>query len=260
MKRNARLANMIEKEAKRLKIHEREDKVVLDIAENNVMKTEEIVALFNEFIKNTSKAIAKNEIDYLDIIVSYGYINDELDKIVSEEEFMNDLEKHTEDIKKINTLYLDAVGNVLLGFGINDYRQFSTQVRILQEKFYTKAKNVVNVDIERSNKKINEVTRNAFALIKDLFKDFGDFEEEEIDIAEIETDLMRYEYIGDYRRLNSLAKENGYKFKSQKGDHAKYEDEEGNVVIIPQGRDVGYGLSIRIQKDIKKTLVGKGVR
>ena len=35
------------------------------------------------------------------------------------------------------------------------------------------------------------------------------------------------------RKMIELAEENGYKFKSQKGSHRKYQDDEGNILIIP---------------------------
>lgn len=64
-----------------------------------------------------------------------------------------------------------------------------------------------------------------------------------------------YKFIDDYKELNSLAESNGYVYIRSKGDHGIYKNKKGEVVVIPQGRVIGKGLSIRIQKDI---LVNRG--
>lgn len=53
----------------------------------------------------------------------------------------------------------------------------------------------------------------------------------------------------DYKSLNKLAIENGYTFDRQSGDHAQYV-KDGKIVTIPQGRPIGKGLSMKIQKSI----------
>lgn len=52
------------------------------------------------------------------------------------------------------------------------------------------------------------------------------------------------------RDLNRLAKRNGYKKVRQTGDHGIFKCENGSILVIPQGRRVGKGLSIKIQKSI----------
>ena len=64
-----------------------------------------------------------------------------------------------------------------------------------------------------------------------------------------EKSLGRLEYIDDYRKLNKLAIDNGFEYVRCKGDHGIYKNENG-LVVIPQGRSVGKGLSIKIQKAI----------
>jgi len=59
----------------------------------------------------------------------------------------------------------------------------------------------------------------------------------------------KLEYIDDYRRLNKLASDNGFKYVRCRGDHGIFKNENG-LVVIPQGRTVGKGLSFKIQKAI----------
>lgn len=74
----------------------------------------------------------------------------------------------------------------------------------------------------------------------------------ELDIEDTcieEDDLGKLNYISDYKKLNKLAVDNGFEFVRCKGDHGIYKSESG-IVVIPQGRTVGKGLSIKIQKAI----------
>lgn len=57
-------------------------------------------------------------------------------------------------------------------------------------------------------------------------------------------------YIDDYRELNSLAERHGYVHKRDNGDHGIFINNECKVIVIPQGRRVGKGLSIHIQKAV----------
>ena len=64
-----------------------------------------------------------------------------------------------------------------------------------------------------------------------------------------EKNLGKLEYIDDYKKLNKLAVDNGFEYVRCRGDHGIYKNENG-LVVIPQGRSVGKGLSIKIQKAI----------
>lgn len=79
-----------------------------------------------------------------------------------------------------------------------------------------------------------------------------DGSEEDLEIVEDAEECLdvSYNYIGDYKDLNRLAESNGFVFNRQAGDHAHYKNSEGYIVTIPQGRVVGKGLSICIQKQI----------
>ncbi|MGL5767635.1 MAG: type II toxin-antitoxin system HicA family toxin [Sarcina sp.] len=53
-----------------------------------------------------------------------------------------------------------------------------------------------------------------------------------------------------YKELNSLAEELGYRLDRCKGDHGVFIQEGKENVIIPQGREIGKGLQLKILKDL----------
>lgn len=69
---------------------------------------------------------------------------------------------------------------------------------------------------------------------------------------ELEEDRYQSLQIYDYRSLNKLAKRSGFSKVRQKGDHGIFKDEDGTIAVIPQGRNIGKGLSCKIQKTLAK--------
>lgn len=61
---------------------------------------------------------------------------------------------------------------------------------------------------------------------------------------------VTYKLLDNYKDLNKLANDNGFSYVRANGDHGIFKNSKGDVVVIPQGRSVGKGLSIRIQKSI----------
>lgn len=60
----------------------------------------------------------------------------------------------------------------------------------------------------------------------------------------------RYSKLYRSRELNKLARDYGYRKVRQRGDHGVFKREDGHIVIIPQGRSIGKGLSCKIQKHV----------
>lgn len=70
-----------------------------------------------------------------------------------------------------------------------------------------------------------------------------------IDKDNANTSHIKREYIDDYKKLNKLALSNGFEYVRCNGDHGIYKNNNG-IVVIPQGRTIGKGLSLKIQKMI----------
>lgn len=60
-------------------------------------------------------------------------------------------------------------------------------------------------------------------------------------------------YIDYYKDLNKLAMNNNYTMIRAKGSHGIFSNGKGNIIVIPQGRTIDKGLSLKIQKDILKS-------
>lgn len=73
----------------------------------------------------------------------------------------------------------------------------------------------------------------------------------------VEEGKQPYSYIADYRSLSILAKNKGFDLIRCNGDHGIFRNNKGHVVVIPQGRKIGKGLSIKIQKNLNGIGLGK---
>lgn len=59
-------------------------------------------------------------------------------------------------------------------------------------------------------------------------------------------------YINEYKVLNKIAYDNGFKLVRVVGSHGVFKNQFGKIIIIPQGRSIGKGLSLKIQEDIMR--------
>lgn len=99
---------------------------------------------------------------------------------------------------------------------------------------------------------IDNIGDKSFIVNEEELKDLLDMEGSyaELVAEPIKKDKAKPKKTFDYKCLNKLAIENGYVFDRQSGDHAQYV-KDGKAITIPQGRSIGKGLSMKIQKSIK---------
>lgn len=104
----------------------------------------------------------------------------------------------------------------------------------------------------------------VLSLIENIKTDYSSFSErylsyqDEVEEKEIlkecnsnnDKQSPRIDYIDDYRRLSKMAIDSGYSLIRSNGDHGIFRNIDGDVVVIPQGRRIGKGLSLKIQKII----------
>ncbi|WP_304428027.1 type II toxin-antitoxin system HicA family toxin [uncultured Clostridium sp.] len=86
--------------------------------------------------------------------------------------------------------------------------------------------------------------------IHDSIIEFAEDDEEFDEIKNSCDNIADYKYIDDYRQLNKLAELKGFKYERSNGDHGIFKNDKGRIVVIPQGRNVGKGLSLKIQKSL----------
>lgn len=93
---------------------------------------------------------------------------------------------------------------------------------------------------------------NVFQV--DLIEYTDELESLETNVVSIDNHLEdNISYIDDYKDLNKLAMNNNYTMIRAKGSHGIFSNGKGNIIVIPQGRTIGKGLSLKIQKDILKS-------
>ena len=103
----------------------------------------------------------------------------------------------------------------------------------------------------------NRIISNTIQMLHDLYEivlDSSSLDMGDLDLSSYDEDNISYvedkiDYIDDYRKLNKLASDNGFKYIRCKGDHGIFKNNNG-LVVIPQGRSIGKGLSFKIQKAI----------
>lgn len=157
-------------------------------------------------------------------------------------------DKFKSEIYDISRIYIEATamfseGGMREGFG-KSYcfvAKFRNDLYKWIEDFI-----VLNIDeLLEIHTKLGEGLEYVFTYIQEL-------ENENEELNEIIKDVKRFSYVASSKDLQNTAIENGYEFKSQCGSHMKYEHKESKkCVIIPlHNKDMGYGISMAIQKQI----------
>jgi predicted RNA binding protein YcfA (HicA-like mRNA interferase family) len=139
------------------------------------------------------------------------------------------------------------------------------------EDFFLNLANIIVLNIDSINFKVDETSIMDYDDIIDLVEKLFAFDENVKDKIlnklieantgnrELEKEIIIvvernkrnkvYKYIGDWNELNSIAEQKGFTLTRCKGDHGIFNHKETNkMVVIPQNRRIGKGLSLKIQK------------
>lgn len=121
-----------------------------------------------------------------------------------------------------------------------------------------KSVNVCDILIEEVNNVVRSIRDNVIGLMPENKTEDDEHTEEDLDVLsnligtlvdeKSNEETTEYTYIDSYRELNKLAENKGYVQIRNNGDHGIFSNNKGEVIIIPQGRSIGKGLSFRIQK------------
>ncbi|MGL5066458.1 MAG: hypothetical protein ACRC6T_01335 [Sarcina sp.] len=108
------------------------------------------------------------------------------------------------------------------------------------------------VEFMIANKCSKEMIESMKGYIDDVASN-ADTKEEEILFTKEERKPTHRSYIHrTYKELNTMAVDSGYKLIRCHGDHGIFSNDSGEVMIIPQGRDIGKGLQIQIVKKLSQ--------
>ena len=176
------------------------------------------------------------------------------------EKLVDDIQEMPEEIFSV---YSDLIDNEnCIGLTIDMVTEKLNGIATLRQVQKEFAKIADSVD-DRMNEQIRE---SASEIVDDLnnklYEIVGGFGYEydrmvdllEERIAELEfeddTELVK---ITDRREIEKMVKEKGYTYKSQKGSHMKYQNENGQCIIIPRhnSKDIDRGLAYEIQRQMR---------
>lgn len=220
---------------------------------------------------------------------SKEFIESFIDSISSEEKTSIDKECLEEVIKEVFSIYYNHIDAHYLFLGheylssclkksLEDLKEKECvcKLMILDSTFVKVSFHKINFLFNKvresseyaSNIFSEEVTPNLMYRLKDrIIKNTLNILEElyEVVVNELDFDICEFiednneeessyqggklDYIDDYKKLNKLATDNGFNYVRCKGDHGIFKNGNG-LVVIPQGRTVGKGLSFKIQKAI----------
>ena len=168
----------------------------------------------------------------------------------------DDICNHSAQVNALALAHAEALNKLQDSYPYVEYRfltgacdRFTLTCNSHQNKYWQmnweEFMSAVNEPFLKAQHKMHKVARRF-----GLFNDVNELLEEE----EVVTDTgeVIVKKILDRKELQKRVRECGYSFKSQTGSHRKYEDEDGNVVIVPiHAEDIGKGLSYKIQKEMQ---------
>lgn len=140
--------------------------------------------------------------------------------------------------------YYSATGN-------NKYKnEYKINCRFMESKFTT----ILNLIQSEIFSDYIDTLGNLEKLVETyepILFDNSNSELEKCREIEHTVENVTLENMYNYRDLNELASSYDFIKVGQTGSHAQFKHSDGRLITIPQGRDIGKGLSIKIQKDIK---------
>lgn len=202
----------------------------------NIVKSSEYTDLTLQLVKTIKELVTNIEKESYKIILEninlYGVKEPKKIKF-----FLTDLENALIDIKHSTFKNYEEF--------IADY-MYNITLHLITE-INSSAKGIITFTYIESFEKSSPYIQVTYISSNKIIKD--DLVECKISEQTIQSHLT------DYKDLNSMAKNNGYKYTRSSGGHGIFENESGHIIVIPQGRPIGKGLSLKIQKDILYTKV-----
>lgn len=241
-------ANAIKKLAKRMGVQQKINDLYDLVAEDINLTYNRIKKEFSELEVELNSVLTSDMEDEQTIEFCKHYIDINIMLECMFDLVSNIEDKFKSEIYDISRIYIEATamfseGGMREGFG-KSYcfvAKFRNDLYKWIEDFI-----VLNIDeLLEIHTKLGEGLEYVFNYIQEL-------ENENEELNEIIKDVKRFSYVASSKDLQNTAIENGYEFKSQCGSHMKYEHKKSKkCVIIPlHNKDMGYGISMAIQKQI----------
>lgn len=217
-------------------------------AENNSIKAKEIMKeSFPLVIKYSRK-----HIQYVHDIYYQAYNSTGVSKFKVDGEFKIKTMQHK--VMTILRIAVDGVLESLLDLTVDFIRAYRDRLSLLG------VSEQIVFERDKDDTKVLEQHKRLFgeSVYNFNYKDTRSGEVYKLQRESIESndpilETIETSKIFSYRKLNKLAEDNDFICVRQKGDHAQFKRQDGSLVTIPQGRLIGKGLSIQIQKQIQQS-------
>lgn len=144
-----------------------------------------------------------------------------------------------------NYLYLECFSEQiarkkLMNFNENLFNDAQGYIDIYYEEYFEYVKSFIKDNADTIDKAIRdcleENNKNTTYEYNDIFD---------------KKNITEHKYIDKYQELNKMAERKGFVHVRNNGDHGVFINRKSNkVIVIPQGRKIGKGLSFLIQKQI----------
>lgn len=188
-----------------------------------IAEAEEILEKYKEIYENETKELRLTVCEYVsNVLSSVNFFN--LDSIVN--------------LKRASTFISKQEGLVLISH--------LNKLKIMLMNFSKENLDFITPDLLI----YFTATENRIAEIKD---EIAKNEQKNISIKKINKKIAKYKKAFNFKDINKIAEEAGFQKVRQNGDHGIFKKLDGTTIVIPQGRNIGKGLSFKIQKDIENS-------
>lgn len=235
------LYNLVNKHME-LKLEPLTESVNKMVSEDKEFRTKTLNLLIYEIRRemnfcNTIRALNKKPIPEVENFSLILYWVKQSRRVVNES-----IPAYTKILSKVYSNVYSRTGNNRLK------TELTVQSKIMQDKFFV----ILNLlQKEIYGRYVDELENLYLTAVSYIELYDGKLDTETLEPSITEEIKTEFKNISDYKYLNKLATDNHFIKVSQNGSHAQFKHSDGRLVTIPQGRSIGKGLSIKIQKDIE---------
>lgn len=233
-------------------IIERYDIYIMESSSNFEMISKSIENIIEKIAENVIKESIQN-ISNKSVEAIFESARDKYLKILEESETLNKEEEHIHTVMKISNIYKVEMAKEISNLGwlpkksnINKLEKYLEYMEDFTEFYLETISNILTNQILDN---LQEIFNCLEEYIKITNKDIE--LDNDLKYKNLKTCSEKLNYISSSRELSNLAKSFGYNKVRQNGDHGIFKKLDGSTIVIPQGRKIGKGLSLKIQKDIK---------
>lgn len=238
-------ANAIKKTAKRMGVQQKIDKLYGDTIEFVDYKYSNIRILFDRLEEKINLILTEdvtNEENINRMCEIYIAIDFALKNLFDLCEVID--EQFDKEMKDIMQIYVNAC-SVFSNSKTEVMQNAFCFLFNFRKSFVSWAEDIIFENAEKLDNRHEEM-RPSLDYIFDKIRENENEEENEI------INKTKKLYVSKSRELEQMCIENGYEFKSQNGSHKKYQHKKSKkCVVVPiHSKDIGFGLSFKIQQEI----------